>query len=558
MKDRIRIVALGGLDERGKSCYVFEINQDIFVISTGLRFPDRTTPGIDYIVPNFDYLRENKDRVKAYFLPHGHDDEIGALAYLYKDVPAPIYGTKVTLTMLRAFCRHVGVDCKSFEMHEMPASCDFKVGGRQISFFQTSHNIALSNGIAITTTEGNIVFTSDYVVENNATQSYLGDMASLSKIAEKNKTLVLMTPSMYANRPGYTAPKYKLRPLIERKVQNTEGRVFVALYTLNFYNIDEVISLAVATKKKIVPYDENTTEVIRSMQECGQLIIPRENLAQAEDINRLRDQDILVLMIDYHPRIYRKMALLASGQTDGGRIIKLKPTDLFVMAVPADDNEEIEATDAIDELYRSGCQVYNITKKEFYKMHPSEEDLKMMISLFRPTYYVPAKGFFKDLLNNARVAVNTGTGLTHRNIFLLEDGLSLLIDETGARILQENIPHGDVMIDGIGVGDVSKAVLDDRERLSQGAVIVSVTISKTDRKILSKPDVQFRGIVFSRDNESITNDVTKIFMTTLQDGLADPKYDLQKIKEECYDRCYRCIRRLSGKEPMVLPIIVEI
>ncbi|MBR6226638.1 MAG: ribonuclease J [Bacilli bacterium] len=557
MNDRIRIVALGGLDERGKSCYTIDINGDIFVIGSGLRFPDRTTPGIDYIIPNFSYLIENKERVKAYFLPHGHDDEIGGLAYLYKDAPAPVFGSKVTLAMMRNFLKHVGVSETQFEFHEVTPSCTFKVAGREISFFQTSHNIALSSGIAINTSYGNIVFTSDYVVENNATKNYLGDMASLSAIAEKNPTLALLTPSIYAERPGYTAPKYKLKPIIERNVENAVGRVFIALYSLNFYNIDEVISLAIQTKKKIIPYDDDTTETIRAMQECGQLLIPRENYGSVDDINRYRDQDIIVLMLGYHPKIYHKIALLAAGQTEAGRPIHLKETDLFINAVPADDNEELEATDALDELYRSGCNVFNITKKEFRKMHASEEDLKMMISLFRPKYYVPVKGFFKDLLNNAKVAVNTGTGLNHSNIFLLENGMSLLFDETGGHILQENIPHGDIMIDGIGVGDVSRAVIEDREKLSQGVVIISVSVSKETRKVVAGPDVQARGIVFARDGEVLLRDVTKIFMACLEEGLNNND-TLDTIKEGCHERCSRAIRRMTGKEPLLIPVIVEI
>ena len=557
MNDRIRIVALGGLDERGKSCYTIDINGDIFVIGSGLRFPDRTTPGIDYIIPNFSYLIENKERVKAYFLPHGHDDEIGGLAYLYKDAPAPVFGSKVTLAMMRNFLRHVGVSDTQFEFHEVSPSCTFKVAGREISFFQTSHNLALSSGIAINTSYGNIVFTSDYVVENNATQNYLGDMASLSAIAEKNPTLALLTPSIYAERTGYTAPKYKLKPIIERNVENAVGRVFIALYSLNFYNIDEVISLAIQTKKKIIPYDDDTTETIKAMQECGQLLIPRENYGSVDDINRYRDQDIIVLMLGYHPKIYHKIALLAAGQTEGGRPIHLKESDLFINAVPADDNEELEATDALDELYRSGCQVFNITKKEFRKMHASEEDLKMMISLFRPKYYVPVKGFFKDLLNNAKVAVNTGTGLNHSNIFLLENGMSLLFDETGGHILQENIPHGDIMIDGIGVGDVSRAVIEDREKLSQGVVIISVSVSKETRKVVAGPDVQARGIVFARDGEVLLRDVTKIFMACLDEGLNNND-TFETIKEGCHERCSRAIRRMTGKEPLLIPVIVEI
>ena len=190
-------------------------------------------------------------------------------------------------------------------------------------------------------------------------------------------------------------------------------------------------------------------------------------------------------------------------------------------------------------------------------MHASEEDLKMMISLFRPKYYVPVKGFFKDLLNNAKVAVNTGTGLNHSNIFLLENGMSLLFDETGGHILQENIVHGDIMIDGIGVGDVSRAVIEDREKLSQGVVIISVSVSKETRKVVAGPDVQARGIVFARDGEVLLRDVTKIFMACLEEGLNNND-TFDTIKEGCHERCSRAIRRMTGKEPLLIPVIVEI
>lgn len=556
MSDKIRIFALGGLDEDGKNCNVVEINGDIFVVGCGIKYPDKTMPGIDYVIPNFDYLREHKDRVKAYFLTHGHDDEIGALAYLYKDVPAPVYGSRVTLTMLKIFTSHVNLDPSVYDLHFVNASSTFYVAGREINYFQTSHNIALSSGVAIATSYGNIVFSSDFVVENNASPNYLHDMNAIAKISEK-PTLALLTESVYASRSGYTAPNYKLLPLIEQQVKDSPARVFIALFSPNFYNIDEVINLAIQSHKKIIPYDEETASTIAAMQSCGQLIIPRDNFAPIDDINRFRAQDIIVLMLGYGVKLYGKIALLAAGQNEGKQV-SIVENDTFVVACPGNDNTEIEATDALDELYRSGCRVINVPKKQFLRMHASEEDLKMMIGLFKPKYYIPVKGFFKDLLHNAQVALSMGIKLTHQNVFLLENGLSVLIDETGGRLFDEKIPHGDIMIDGIGVGDVGDNVIEDRQKLAEGVVVLALTISKGQKKIVAGPDVQMRGLVFVKDADAILRDVSKIFVATVEESLAEDGYNLEAIKQNVYEKCLRAIRRQTGKEPMVLPLIVEV
>jgi len=556
MSEKIRIFALGGLDEDGKNCTVVDINGDLFVVECGIKFPDKTMPGIDYVISQYDYLKENKDHVKAYFLLHGHDDETGGLAYVYKDVPAPIYGSKVTLTMFQIFTRHVNLDPSIYDLHVVAPTSTFKVAGRQITFFHTAHNIADSSGLAISTEYGNIVFTGDFVVENNAMPSYLHDMNAIANLAEK-PTLALLTESVYAEKSGYTAPSYKLAPLIEEAVKDAQGRIFISIFSVNFYNLDELIKLAVQTRKKIICYDEETLSILTAMQSCGQLLIPRDNFAPIDDILRLRSQDIIVLVSGFGARLYSKVALLASNQHEDKRII-LSDKDLFIVASPANDNTEIEATDAIDELYRSGCAVLNIKKKNFLNMHASEEDLKMMISILKPQYYIPVKGFYKDLLRNGLVALSMGINLNHQNVFVMENGISVLLDSTGGRLFDEKIPHGDLLIDGIGVGDVGGKVIEDRQKLAEGVVVLALTVSKKQKKIVAGPDVQMRGFVFVKDADMILKDVSKIFVSTVNEFLQKPSYNLDEIKQNVYEKCLRAIRRQTGKEPMVLPLIVEV
>ena len=555
MSDKVKIFALGGLDEDGKSCLVVEVNDEIYVVSCGINYPDRTMPGVDYLIPDFTYLKENKDRVKAYLLPHGHDDEMGGLVYIYNEVPAPVYASRATLMMLETFARHVGANVK-FDEHVVEASSSFYIGARRFYFFQTSHNIAQSSGIAISTSLGNVVITSDFVIENNATSAYKTDLNMIAKVAE-NPTLVLLPESLYASRPGYTAPKYKLTPLIEQEVKDAPGRVFVALYGSNFYNVDELVSLAIASHKRIVPYDEDTADMLKAMQASEQIAIPRDNFAPFDDINRYRAQELIVLMLGFGTRLFRKIALLAAGQSERIRPIFLDANDTFIIACPANDNTEIEATDALDELYRSGCHVHSKKKKEFYRMHASEEDLKMMISLLHPKYYIPVKGYFKDMLASAENSLSMGGYLNHNSVFLMENGTVVHFDEHGAKLVPNEVPHGDIMIDGIGVGDVGSAVLSEREKLKQGVVVMAVTIDPKTRKIVAGPDIQFRGLVMMGDSDALMRDVTKAFNETLKEGLDDPKMSLEEVQSSLYDHCSRLIRRQSGKEPMVLPIIVQ-
>ena len=554
MNDKIRIFGLGGLDEEGKNLFVIEINQDIFVVECGVMVPDKTMPGIDYVIPRYDYLVANKNRVRAYFLLHGHDDEIGALAYIYEKVPAPIYGSKVTLQMLKIFTQHVKKDPSMYELHEVPPTSTFKILGREINYFHTAHNIADSSGIAIETSYGNIVFTSDFVIENSASPSYLCDMNAIARISEK-PTLALMSESVYSGRPGYTAPNYKLKGHISEIFKSAEGRIFVALFSTNLYNVEEVINEAIANKKKLICYDAATLSMLKAAQGAGSLAIPPDNFASLDDVLRFRDRDIVLLMTGFGSRLFHKIALLAAGENEDRRI-KIKPEDNFIVASTPSDNTEIEYTDAADELFRTGCKVTLIPKKKFVKMHASEEDLKMMASILKPKYYIPVKGFYKDLLHNAMLALSMGINLTHRNVFVVENGMSVLIDENGGRVFDEHIPHGDLMIDGAGVGDVSSNVLEDRRKLADGVVIVAATISELGQRIVAGPDVQMRGFLIMKEADILEREVNKVTTATLQEFLAKPIFNLDEIRQNVYEKVLRLIRRVTGKEPMVVPLIV--
>ncbi len=557
MEDKIKVFALGGLDEDGKNLQVVEINNDIFVIECGIRFPDKTTPGIDYVIPDFDYLKKNRERVKAYILTHGHDDEIGALPYIHKIVPAPIYGSDVTLVMVRSFFDHIRFDASKLDLRAVKPTSDVVIAGRVFHFFHTAHNIAESMGVAIETTLGNVVFTGDYVVENNASENYLHDMNAIARIAEK-ETVLLMTESNYADRLGYTAPKYKITPLLSSFIEEVKGRLFIALFSRNIYNIDEIINLAVKMRKKIAFYDSETADIFKDMQKVNQLMIPKYNFVSIEDINRVRASETIVLMCGFGDRLFKKIATLANGLQEDRRIV-LTPDDTFVVAAPASPNVEAIATAAIDDLYRSGVKVKALGKKDILKMHASEEDIKMVVATLKPKYYLPVKGSYRHLLANAQLVLGMGLKLSHKNVFVLDNGMVLQITKERAQILSEKVKVGDLLIDGKGIGDVEGGVINERQQLSDdGVVVLGVTVSKSKRQVVAGPDVQMRGFVFLKDADTILKEVTKIFLSAVNDGLNKANYRISDIQNTASEAIIRYIRRANGKNPMVLPLIIEI
>ena len=554
MPETVKIIALGGLDEDGKNCILVEVNDDIFVIECGIRFPDKTMPGIDYVIPDFTYLKQKKDKVRAYFLLSGHDDEVGALAYIYDEAPAPVYGSDVALGMFKVFLTHIGKP-NTMDLREVDPNATFKVNGRKIQFFQTAANIARSNGVAIETTYGNVVFTGTYVVENNSSKNYYHNFRRIAEVSESAPTLVLMTESSYAERSGYTAPSYRVAPLIEQAIRDAKGRTFISMFATNCFNIDEIISLAVQTRKKIIPYDEATAKTLSLMQAYGQLLIPRDNFAPLSELNQYKEEDIIILVLGHGSKLFNKIALL-SDPTNKEKFLSIKESDTFILASPHNNNTELVATEALDELYRTGCKVLHLSKKQFVKMHASEEDLKTMISLFNPQYYIPVKGLYRALLANAMIALNMGIGLTHNRVFLLENGLTWYYDGIKPQLKDESIPHNGIMIDGIGVGDVSPMVLADRTKLAEGMVVVAVTLDKNNHQVIAGPDIQIRGLSFPRDIDVVTRDLSSILLETLASCFAEGR-KMDDVKNICHERLLRQVRRDSGKEPMVIPLIIE-
>jgi len=443
MNDKIKIFALGGLDEYGKNMYIIEINDDIFVIEAGLKYPDKSSPGIDFIIPHHEYLVTNKSRIRAYFISHGHDDQFGALPFIYKLAPAPIYTTKAAAMMLLRFTKRVGVKL-DYKITIIEPSSSLEIAKRRFTFFQTTHSAMQSFGISIDTSQGAIVYSGDFIVEYTNSTRYKLDLNSIAKIAEKD-VLCLLSESSAAEKAGYTSPHHRLTPQIEPIFRDIKGRIFIALYDQTTYNIEELVQVCHQFKRKIAFYDPLTEEYFNDFAGAGLPLIDERYIISNDDLLRARDQDICILMLGTGERIFSKILALAHKENPDKKIV-LNKDDTFIMALQAPATLEVVATEALDALYTTGCHVVNITRKVISGMHAQEEDLRMLLTLLKPKYYIPVKGLYRQQIANAQLALHSGLRFSHHNIFLLDNGVSVEFSNGQGRVK----PHAvDIIQNGI-------------------------------------------------------------------------------------------------------------
>ena len=558
--DKVKIMALGGLDEDGKDLYVIEINDSIFVINAGFKYPTRMTPGIDFIIADFSYLKENKDRIKAYILPKTKKNSFGALPYIYKECPAPIYCTLYSKIAITRFAEHYE-QLNDFDFHLVSLPSKVMIGGYEFEFFSTCASVPMSYGLSIKTSLGNIVYSGDFIVEYSNDKYFKLDLNTVGKIAE-NPTLILMSDSSNAGNSGYCSPVHKLYPFFMKCFADAPGRCFVAVSSDNLYHISELFKACNDSSKKICFYDDLSKSIYDS-RTFGEQIFPPINIVSIDDILRTKETDLVIAMADDDESLYEKISLLASGENEAKQV-KISPTDTFIMGLAPTDNNEVIATSTIDEIYKAGCQVKYIKKKDIHKMHACEEDLKMLISLLKPKYYFPIEGYYVNLLANAKIAFDMQIGLSHNNIFLLDNGQSLNINSYGATPdFNGDNKHpvvGDIMIDGIGVGDVVNEIINDRTRLSEdGVVVLGCAVSKGSRKIVCGPDVQMRGFLFLKDKDadSIIKEITQMYVTMVNDWISNSKvFDNNQIETKVKETITKYIKKLLNREPVIRPNVI--
>ena len=559
MEDIIRVSALGGLDENGRDCYVIEINQDIFVLDAGLALPDKTIPGVDYLLANAQYIINNKDRVRAYIMTHAHDENMGALKYFYDDAPAPIYCTSFTKHVIETQFNFHKLKL-ALDFHIIPPTSDLVIAGRKFHFFQTCHNAAYSFGVAIETSKGNIVYTSDFIVDYSVKYpGYIFDIKALSALSEK-PTFLLMSESKGATHEGYCSPRHRVYPLIEKYFKENR-RIFVDCFWQNFFRISEIINLCIENNKKLFFYNDFTRNIMQGLMSFDPSRIPQSMIVNKEDLLRVREQELVILMLGDGEELYEELIKIADGNNEDKRI-HLNKRDIFINAALATPTLETIATRSIDYLYRTGADVVWIKKNQLTAMHPSQDDLKFFLSVLKPKYYLPVRGNFINLMANAKLALSMGIGLNHTNVFILDNGMQLVFNETGRpSILPNNpgiMPTHPILVDGRGLStNVSENIISDRRQLSvDGVVVIALTVSLSEKRVIAGPDCQMRGFVYVKEAEPLLKSIANIFVDEIVTALSIDNHNFDEVKANAQERIRRFIKRENGREPMIIPIIV--
>ena len=561
MADIIKLCPLGGLDEDGRDCYVLEINNDIFVLDCGASVPDKTIPGIDFLLPNYDYLKVNKDRVRGYFITHGHDENMGALKYFYEKAPAPIYCTKSTMEVMQDQVHYMHMDVK-FNFVIIEPSSKLTISGREIVFFQTCHNAGGSYGLAIDTSRGYIVYTGDFIVDYSATfKDYMFDMKTLFNISEKN-TLLLMAESKRSSKPGYCAPKHRVMPLIEKYFKDSEKRIFIDCFWQNMFRITEIITLCRQYNKKVYFYNDYTRYVMNFYLRLNPTALLPGNIIQKEDLLRVREQDVVILLLGKGEDLYQEISMIAAG-TNADRRIVLGPRDLFINCAIATPTLETIATRSVDSLYRTGCEMVWLKSKDLVSMHACQDDLKFFLSLLKPQYYLPVRGSFRNLMENAKLALSMNIGLNHMNVFIIDNGMQLIFDATARPQIVPNevngIKNAPILVDGKGLSKVGEEIIKDRRKLGiDGVVVVAATVSLSQKAIIAGPDCQMRGFVYVKEAEPLLKSISTIYVDEVNTALKMGATDFEACKETIKDRAKKFIRRENGRDPEIMPIIIAI
>ena len=559
MEDIIKVCALGGLDENGRDCYVIEINNDLFVLDAGLALPDKTIPGVDFLLANAKYIIDNKDRLRAYIMTHAHDENMGALKYFYDDAPAPIYCTRFTKHVIETQFNFNRIKSE-LDFKVIPPSCSLEIAGRKFNFFQTSHNAAYSFGVAIETSKGNIVYTSDFIVDYSVKNpAYIFDLKALAELSEK-PTFLLMSESKGANHEGYCAPRHRVTPLIE-KYFKANRRIFIDCFWQNFIRISEIIDLCIENNKKLFFYNDFTTHIMKGLMEFDTRRIPSSIIVNKEDLLRVREQELVILMLGDGEELYHELIKIADGTNEDKRI-RLNKRDIFINAALATPTLETIATRSIDYLYRTGADVVWLKKNQITAMHPRQDDLKFFLSVLKPRFYLPVRGNFINLMANAKLALSMGIGLNHTNVFILDNGMQLCFNEAGRPSIVPNnpalMPTHPILVDGRGVStSVSENIVADRRQLSvDGVVVIALTVSLSEKRIVAGPDCQMRGFVYVKEAEPLLKSIANIFIEEITLALSLEKNDFEEAKSSAQERIRRFIKRENGREPMIIPIIV--
>ena len=546
---KIKLFALGGQNENGKNMYVIEVDKSILVFEAGLNYATEETLGIDYIIPNIEYLKNNKERIKGIFLTHGHDENVGALADILPDLEGiKVYGSKFTIDLAKEELETYNVDTSS--LVEIKPYKVLNIDKLTIFPMQFSHSIPGNLGYAIYTDDGVIMYTTDFVFDSLMEGIYKTDIGKIAYIG-KQKVLCLITESMYAAKEGFTSPNHRIYNIIRECLNKSQGRIIFNVLNSHLYIIQELFNEVSKTEKKIVIMGKKLQNIINNAINNGYLSIDKRFIG---DLSNLNDKNAVILNSNEREKPYYNIIKIVNGYD---KFIKLNDNDTVFLSTPVYEGIEKTYYHLLDELAKKGCNIVTLSPKKVLNYHASSEDLMLLIDLLNPKYYFPARGEYRYMVANASLAEKQG--IPKENIILKLNGeVAEIID---GKLIEsyKKVPSGSILIDGKSSDDVGELVIKDREMLSNnGIMIISITVNKKNKKMLASPEILTRGFIYVKDSTDLLNSLKEMITKIVLDNTRNNYIEYGKVKSSIREELSKYLVNQTGNKPMIITVVQEI
>lgn len=552
-KEKVRISFLGGMNEIGKNMTLYEYKSDMFIVDCGLAFPTAELPGVDLVIPDFTHIINCQSRIRGIIITHGHEDHIGGLAYLLKQVNIPVYATKLTIGLIKGKLEEHGL-LGRVKLVEIKPRDNITLGSFNIELIHVNHSIPDAVGLAIRCPAGIIIQTGDFKIDTTPVD---GDMIDLPRFAEYGKkgVLALLSDSTNAERPGYTMSEKNVGESFELLFRKAKGRrIIVATFASNIHRVQQIIDVAQARGRKVAVIGRSLENLVKVGEELGYLNVPKNILVPIDTINNYTDDKLVIITTGSQGEPMSALTKIAFGDH---RKVSLTPNDyVIISATPIPGNEKMVGN-VVNALMKRGVEVIY---EKMYEVHASghgcQEDLKLMMGLVKPKYFIPVHGEQKHLAKHAMLA--TAMGIPRDNIYIGDIGETVELTEDYIKKVG-TVPSGDIYVDGLGVGDVGNIVLNDRKRLSQdGIIIVVATIDSHDGYVVSGPDIVSRGFVYVKDNEELMNMARDLACRVIDEQYDSRYHDWNSVKTKIRDELSKMMYEKTKRSPMILPIFMEI
>lgn len=551
LRNTLKVVPLGGMREIGKNMTALEYGNEIIVIDCGMSFPDDEMYGIDIVIPDFTYLIENAKKIRGVIITHGHEDHIGAVPYLIEKLDVPIYGTPLPLALIKRKLEEHGLEGR---LHRVHAGAKIRLGKFTVEAIRTTHSVADAISLCIETPIGRVFHTGDFKIDYTPVDGEPIDLAKLAEIGKKG-VLLMMSDSTNATREGYTRSEKLVGDTLETLFAASKKRMIIATFSSNVHRIQKIIDLAVENKRKVAVSGRSMENVVSIAEELGYIRIPKGTLLDINKTKKIPDKELVIITTGSQGEPMSALARMAKADH---KAIEIKPGDQIILSsTPIPGNEKL-VSNVVNMLFERGAEViYSDIAETHVSGHACQEELKLVLSLIKPRYFMPVHGEFRHLKAHANLGEEMG--IKKEKIFLLENGDCLELTGRRARQLQGVVQSGGVMVDGLGVGDVGNIVLRDRKLLSEsGLIVIVASIDGATHEVVSGPDIISRGFVYVRENEDLIVQAQKVAVKAMEKCKSQNIEDWNAIKNTLRDDLRRFIYNKTERNPVILPIFMEV